>query len=35
MIGGRILLRGKIKVIAQEVEKARNEKGNGDGERNG
>jgi hypothetical protein len=35
IIGGKILLRQKIKAIAQEVEKARNEKRNGGGERNG
>jgi hypothetical protein len=35
MIGGRILLQRKIEAIAQETEKARNEKGNGGGERNG
>jgi hypothetical protein len=34
MIGGRILLQQKVKGIAQEAEKARNEKGNGCGERN-
>jgi hypothetical protein len=35
MIGGRILLLWKINAIAQEVEKARNEKRNGCGKRNG
>jgi hypothetical protein len=35
MIGGRILLRRKIEAIAREVDMARNEKRNGDRERNG
>jgi hypothetical protein len=35
MIGGTILVRRKIKAIAQEAEKARNEKRKGGGERNG
>jgi hypothetical protein len=33
MIGGRIILWRKIKAIAQEAEKVRNEKRNGGGER--